>query len=250
MRIAILGVICAAAGASLLVPTASAATAPAKPTKANSPNWAGYYSHLASDVMDFNRVSASWVEPRVTCPAPNAGIAFGVGLSGTGGGTATLQFAGSSMTCYNGVPSYNAEYVMQPAPFSFPEFTVAPGDHMTATVSYIAPNFVLSVTDTTSKQAFTVNALCPSGSNCLRNSAEVATILEGDSVHANLPQARYGKITFTGISMHDAHGHTGTFTNRNWLTTEYTMVTGHTLATSSALGNSGASFTDTWVAAQ
>ncbi len=82
-----------------------------------------------------------------------------------------------------------------------------------------------------------------------RSTADVFVSAEGTGSGPDRPQAKYAKVTFTGISIRDHHGHTGTFTNKNWLTKKITSaLNGHTLTAASALSNKGASFTDTWKA--
>src|SRR6185312_4682231 len=133
-----------------------------------------------------------------------------------------------------------------------PVFQVAPGDTMTAIVSYVAPEFVMTVQDKTTGQSFTEDAQC--AATCLRNSAEV--IIEplfNVSTQQNFPLANYGSTAFSAISMHNSHGKTGTFTNTNWTTTSLNQVSGGTtLQTVSALNKktssaaAGSRFTSTW----
>lgn len=85
--------------------------------------------------------------------------------------------------------------------------------------------------------------------DALATAADVFVSAEGTGSGPDRPQAKYAKVTFTGISIRDHHGHTGTFTNKNWLTKKITSaLNGHTLTAASALSNKGASFTDTWKA--
>jgi hypothetical protein len=82
-----------------------------------------------------------------------------------------------------------------------------------------------------------------------RSTADVFVSTEGTGSGPDRLQAKYTKVTFTGISIHDHHGHTGTFTNKNWLTKKITSaLNGHALTAPSGLSNKGASFTDTWKA--
>jgi len=62
-----------------------------------SRNWDGYITYASSHSTDFNSVTATWVQPTVTCDSANAWTVFWVGLDGwwnntveQGGGPASL----------------------------------------------------------------------------------------------------------------------------------------------------------------
>jgi hypothetical protein len=93
-------------------------------------------------------VSASWVQPSVTCKPSATYSAFWVGLDGAT--DKTVEQTGTEADCAEGSPRYYGWYEMYPA---FPRnysVPVVPGDHMSASVTATtATSFMLTLTDAT-----------------------------------------------------------------------------------------------------
>jgi hypothetical protein len=219
-----------------------------KATQFTSRNWAGYVAYNASHSTDFNAIRSTWVQPRVTCPKPNAWTVFWVGLDGWWDGT--VEQGGSSARCINGTPHYTLWWEMFPTNAIQTVLTIKAGDTVTASVSYKPATkvFVIFVKDVTTGASFTRSPKCASGLTCDRSSTEV--IVEDVGMFgagSYFPLANYGTMAFTGSSMTDTHGHTGSFTNPNWQHASVVeSASGVTYATVSALTNVGKNFTATW----
>jgi len=109
------------------------------------------------------------------------------------------------------------------------------------------------VKDVTSGRTLTQDMPCEPGmSGCVRSSAEVVSEDPGGGSDQDglfyLPH--YSPITYTGASVTDASGHTGTLSDPAWQSNEITEVSSAfvTKQTTSALSSGGSSFTTTWQA--
>ena len=212
-----------------------------------SRNWDGYLSYASNEGTDFNVVKAKWVEPAVTCPAANAWTVFWVGLDGWWNDT--VEQGGTSARCVNGVPQYATWWEMYPTNSIQTVFAINAGDSMKASVTYRASGatYVITVQDLTSGQSFTEDEQCASNLTCGRSSAEVIAEDVGTSGGSFFPLADYGTMGFGGSSITDTTGHTGSFTDKHWLTAAVTEASGGTTyATVSKLANAGKAFKATW----
>jgi hypothetical protein len=200
-------------------------------SKSTSTNWSGY------DVTGgtYKTVTASWVEPAVTCTSVTAYSSFWVGIDGDTSGT--VEQIGTDADCVNGAPVYYAWYEMYPKyPTNYRD-PVQAGDRFTATVSTDgAGNFTLSISDTTRGWTETVTKK-------LRNAklASAEVIAEAPSSNSGvLPLANFGTVSFTGAQVNGA-----TLTSPTPGIDPITMASGNTVkATPSKI--SGGAFTVTW----
>lgn len=228
----------------------------------SSSNWAGYtVTNLSqTTTASFNKVSATWTVPAVTCDPDNSGAGSGsdwVGLDGTGNGT--VEQGGTTAECLGTTtPSYYAWWEMYPANQGQNVFAVNPGDVIHATVSYDPSTslFDIVVNDETSNQTINQAIACQSNEPaCDRSSAEVISEDDGpggtdaDGVFL-LPD--YGTATFTNATVTDVSGHTGLLNDAAWNNTQLNQVSseGITKQTTGPLLNSkyGSSFSTTWEA--
>ena len=212
-----------------------------------SRNWDGYITYAADQGTDFNVVKSTWVQPAVTCPAPNAWAVFWVGLDGWW--NATVEQGGSSAQCKNGVPHYALWWEMYPTNAIQLANTISAGDTITASVTYLPGTqvFVIKVKDVTSGVGFTRRETCASGLTCDRSSADVIAEDVGHFSGGYFPLADYGTMTFTPSSITDISGNKGSFTKSTWLNAAVTeQQSGTTYATVSPLRNSGKTFDATW----
>jgi Peptidase A4 family len=233
--------------------------AQAKPMQYSSRNWSGYIAfpfNLQSSgatATPFNKVSASWVLPApgvTTCDQPNSYAATWVGFDGWFNGND--EEAGTLINCQtNHPPAYTMMWEMTNGGIQIgPD--VFPGDHITASVTYTAPNFILVVNDTTTGATMRIPEPCGQGLVCQRDSAEV--IVEDPNEFGQpgawSPFPNFGHINLSNASMHNSAGKTGTFTSSHWGDAAFTMRDGNApsvvMATTSALKNKGAAFTVTW----
>lgn len=154
-----------------------------------STNWSGY----AAATGTYTSVSASWVQPAVTCGESSEAV-FWVGLDGWG--SDTVEQDGSGAYCSGSTPHYYAWWETYPVN-AIQQYnkTVKAGDHFTATVTYKGGGkYLMTVVDST--QGWTENTNATS-SSATRSSAEViAEAPSGSGGREAL--ADFGKVAFTG----------------------------------------------------
>lgn len=81
--------------------------APAATTASHAGTWSGYVDKGAT----FTYVSASWIQPAVSCPVPTARVSFWIGFDGFGNGT--VEQAGTFVKCSLNAPvDYRAFWEM------------------------------------------------------------------------------------------------------------------------------------------
>ncbi len=162
-----------------------------------SSNWSGYAVYDAPGT--FNNVSASWVQPAVTCTAIDAYSSYWVGLDGYSSGT--VEQLGTEADCINGQARYYAWYEMYPHYAYYAGVSVKPGDSLNATVTYQSPSrnnffrgnyFTLKIANLTTNRSFSTTQRL---SGTQRSSAEV--IVEAPWSGTTLPLANYGTANFT-----------------------------------------------------
>jgi len=153
-----------------------------------STNWSGY----AADTATYTSVSASWVQPTVTCGESSEAV-FWVGLDGWG--SDTVEQDGSGAYCDGNSPEYYAWWETYPAnDIQTYNKTVDPGDHFTATVTFEGSGkYLMTVVDSTQGWTEKTNA---TASSATRSSAEViAEAPSGSSGREAL--ADFGSVSFT-----------------------------------------------------
>ena len=204
-----------------------------KITRSTSSNWAGY----AAIGSTFTSVSSSWTQPKATCARSQTYSSFWVGLDGYASNS--VEQTGTDADCSaSGTPTYYAWYEMYPkfpvnlSPATYP---VAPGDTITASVTFSGKNsFVLTISDVTKHWTFTTTQ---KAGKAARSSAEV--IAEAPSSSGGvLPLTNFGTVGFTNAT---ANGRALSTFNPD----KIDMVSGTTTkATTSTI--SGGSFSVAW----
>jgi Peptidase A4 family len=235
-------------GSAGLVRSGVGSPAAGRGTAFTSRNWDGYISYLSSQATDFNVVRATWTQPAVKCEKPNAWTVFWVGLDGWLDNT--VEQGGSSAQCSNGTPQYTTWWEMYPTNSIQTVFTISPGDHLSASVTYMTATatFVIKVSDLTSGHSFTKNEKCANNLTCNRSSTDVIAEDVGEFGGGSFfPLADYGTVSFGGSKITDTAKHTGSFTDTSWLHAAVKEAAGGvTYATVSALSGGGAAFKATW----
>jgi hypothetical protein len=152
---------------------------------ADSPNWGGY----AVTGTGFTQATGSWIVPAVDCSAtPTSSVSFWVGIDGWT--SRTVEQTGTDSDCKNGAPRYYAWYELFPKPgITIKTIKVAAGDKMSAEINYVAPEFVVTITDTTTGASFTTQAQVPKAK---RESAEWIAEMNGRVF------SRFGTVSFGG----------------------------------------------------
>jgi hypothetical protein len=136
-----------------------------------SGNWSGYADDNTAG-RTYSAVTATWTEPRVTCTAAEDELAgYWVGLDGFT--TPTVEQDGVFAWCYAGAAYYYSWFEMYPDGPVVVGTTVAPGDHITASVTLTTQGYRLAVADSTHRaNSFTTVQQCPAGVTCYNGSAE------------------------------------------------------------------------------
>ncbi len=203
----------------------AAAPAPAIADTALSSNWAGYAAHRSG--VRFNRVLASWRQPRATCVAGSQTYsAMWVGIGGFSTSAQALEQIGTEVDCTaSGAVSSGAWYELVPAPSNSIPMTIRPGDAMFAEVAVSGHNVTLSITDTTRHRSYK-RTFHPARVDV--SSAE--WIVEAPSGCASsgacqaLPLTDFGSTSFAFASARSGTGHVGAISDRAWGTTKITLL--------------------------
>ncbi len=239
------GVVCAAAVAAFCAPTPALADGAhhglnLRVRHGTSTNWSGY---AVVGAGPYQSVSASWTQPAVNCARTRNGYAaFWTGIDGDT--TETVEQTGTEADCSAGTARYGAWYELFPKgsiPIAEP---VAPGDHLSASVTLVGKalfglvsEFSLVLSDSTQEWSRTVTAWIRTPK---LGSAE-AIAEAPSSLLGVLPLSDFGTV---GFSSFGANGSTVTAATPGL--EPLTMVTklGAVKAEPSALSAGG--FSDTW----
>jgi hypothetical protein len=205
-------------------------------TEVESSNWSGYAQTGGNGA--FSSVSASWTQPTATCPSrQDQYAAFWVGLDGYS--SDSVEQTGTDSDCDGTSPDYYGWYEMYPANPVYYTNPVAPGDSISASVTFSGTEtYTLVLTDHT--QGWTQKQVI-NESGFDRSSAEVITEAPCCTNSGGiLPLADFGTVSYTGATGN------GTFTNSN--ATEIIMVDsrGRQEDSTSPITGSG-DFSNTWI---
>jgi len=223
-------VVPAAAGASVAGPAAVRFDPNKKISQSTSSNWSGYSAINGR----YTSVSANWTQPAASCTSATTYSSFWVGLDGNGSNT--VEQTGTSADCSGGTPRYYAWYEMYP---KFPvnlSLAIHPGDSIGGSVTTDGEgHFTLTITDRTTG-SFTTTQRLPRAR--LLSAEAIAEAPSGSG--GVLPLTNFGTASFTSTTVNGAP--IGSFNPDR-----IDMVSGGvTKASTSGLGNDGASFSVTW----
>ena len=195
----------------------------ATPTVATtSSNWSGYaaLTSLQSPQSGaVSAVSANWTVPSVS----GSGTAYSSVWAGIDGfSSRTVEQIGTEQDLYRGTPIYTAWYEMYPQEAEIPiaSVTIAPGDAISASVTYSTSSgaFTLSISDLQNGEQFTTTQTSPAAQ---RSSAE--WIVEAPSAGRILPLANFGTVTITNASA-TLNGTTGPIDSSAWANASINMT--------------------------
>jgi len=178
-------------GGLMKKPSGALAKARGIKNQAESTNWSGYAVTGSSGA--FNSVSSSWTEPAASCSGSGAQYAaFWVGLDGYNSGS--VEQTGTDSDCNGSSPDYYGWYEMYPADPVYFSNPVAPGDSITASVTFSGTEtYTLVLTDST--QGWT-QTITQNESGLARSSAEVITEAPSSSSGV-LPLADFGTVNYS-----------------------------------------------------
>jgi hypothetical protein len=176
-----------------------------------------------------------------------------VGIDGYG--SDTVEQDGTTTDCIGTTPYYNAWYEMYgdanvnsgyTVDLSTTTYPVAPGNAMSASVTYAAGEWTLDVADTTAGWTFSIVIATPSPPPAQASAewiAEDPGVCTPTCAIGSL--ADFGTVTFTNASV-TSNGATGSITSDGVTAIEITDGSNVVMAAPGLLNGAGTSFTDTW----
>jgi hypothetical protein len=213
-------------------------------------NWSGYGATAANGTFD--SVTGDWTVPSATCP-PGATTysAEWIGIDGLV--SSSVEQDGTDSDCSAGVAKYYAWYEMYPlgGVDLSGAYPVAPGDSMSATVSFAVSTstWTLQIEDLTAQWTYSYthveSGLDQSSAEWIAERPQLCTG-QGQNQKCTLSSlADFGSVTFSGAT---ANGESITAPSLNASAIEMTSSTNPSalLALPGPLIGSG--FTDTWYA--
>jgi hypothetical protein len=214
-------------------PPGTSPSGPPTTVGATSRNWSGYVASGGT----FTSVTGTWTVPTVT-PTGTGADATWVGI---GGATSSdLVQAGTEAVVDHGVVTYAAwtetlPQASQPAPL-----TIAPGDTVTVTISQLSAGvWSMTITDVTNGGTFTRTA------NYASSASSAEWIQEAPSTGKGVVLLdRFGSVRFSNASTVE-NGQTSTPAAAGAKAVTMVNSAGKQLATPSAIGTDGATFTVT-----
>jgi hypothetical protein len=190
-------------------------------------NWSGYSVHRSG--VRFSAVHADWVQPHVSCTAPDRTYsAMWVGIGGYAVNSNALEQIGTENDCSrSGSSVSSAWYELVPAPSVSIHMTVHQGDAMAASVSLGQNNRVtLTLKDLTTHQQFRKTlraAVIDATSADWIVEAPSACITAGAC--QTLPLADFGSAAFGVAWAKDSHGNVGSISDHSlWGATQITLA--------------------------
>jgi hypothetical protein len=219
-------------------------------TISDSTNWSGY----AVTGSGFTSAKGSWTVPSVNCAkTPNTYASFWVGIDGWT--SSTVEQTGTDSDCNGSSPSYYAWYEFYPkGSVNISSVTVAPGDQMSAAVTYSGSEFTITITNQTTGKTYSKSSRVNSAKRTSAEwIAEAPCCTRGGGI---LPLADFGTVylgaDYTGISgNNDATDSSvsGPINNFGTAVNESIMTNGTTgadEAVPSSLTSDGSSFSVVW----
>ena len=194
-----------------------------------SRNWSGY----AAQNGQYTQVSGTWKVPSVTGSDPSSADAAWVGIGGISSND-LIQSGTEDTFDADGQVTASAFYELLPdAPVTIPTVTPRPGDTVTVSISQQQPDqWQISFADTTNGQTFSTTVSYTSS----LSSAEWIEEAPSDG-YGTVPLANFGSVSFTHASSNQ-----GTLSQSGAQPLAMADDQGQTLATPSAIGSDGASF--------
>lgn len=218
------------------------------------PYWAGYVD-ASSSARQFSSVSAAWTVPFATCTGTTTIESTWVGLDGSS--NSTVEQAGTAETCLGGLPSYDAFYEMwgnaalndgQWVFLPTASDPVAPGDAVSATVTFANGQWVFTVDDTTagwSSSTPVAQAIPPPAQSSAEWVVESGQICVNNCVTATLADTTPVTFSHAESTFAGANGSISSWPTQS----EAIEDSGHAVDQVSALDPTGSSFTVTYLGA-
>ena len=219
-----------------------------------STNWSGYVAAVRTSIVTC--VEASWVEPRITCPAKgDQAVAIWIGIDGFSSrqigvpSTTSLVQIGTQANCHDGAAFHDAWHEILPAEQHEVRIAarILAGDHMSARILYSGGRFTMSLYDQEAKGAFTLTGSAPGAPRRTAEWIVEAPAVDCPGTCAAIALPRFGIIQFT-----NAHatigGSRAAIDDDRWTHVKLTMTRRDVVRTrASALTSGGTLFHVTWI---
>lgn len=191
-----------------------------------SSNWAGYAVHRSG--VKFRKVVGTWTQPSAACtPGQRTYSSVWVGLGGFSVNSKALEQIGTEVDCNaEGKVVSSAWNELVPAPSRNVRMRVDPGDVMNAGVIVDGQRVTLTLEDLTRATTFTrtVHA-SPIDVTSADWIVEAPSQCEGTSFCQPLALADFGTASFARARAQTVGGHTGSISDRRWVTTKISLAT-------------------------
>ncbi len=213
-------------------------TPPPAATAYYSTNWSGYMSPAGN----FTGVSGSWTVPHVGGNGVSeSGDAAWIGIGGVTGSD-LIQVGTDDTVTKDGQASTIAFYEMLPAPETpIPSMHVAAGDVMSADIHLLSGSqWLISISDVTQHESFSITVTYASTQSSAEWIQEDPSYASGGLV----PFDVFGSVSFTD-SLATSNGVTQNLIGSGAQKIVLVNRRGHAIATPSAIGSDGGSFTVT-----
>ena len=191
-----------------------------------SSNWAGYAVHRSG--VKYRKVVGTWTQPSATCTAgePTYSSVW-VGLGGFSTNSKALEQIGTEVDCSAaGTVVSSAWNELVPAPSRNIRMRVAPSDVMNASVIVNGQRVTLTLNDltrgTTYSRTVRVSPIDVTSADWI---VETPSECEGTSFCQPLALADFGTASFARARAQTVGGHTGSISDRRWVTTKITLAT-------------------------
>jgi hypothetical protein len=197
-----------------------------------SSNWAGYAVHRSG--VTFHSVSATWRQPRVTCPNGRETFSsYWVGLGGYSINAKALEQTGTEVDCTaSGKAHTFAWYEVVPAPSVPIKLQVPSGDLIQGQVAVTGHKVTVLLRDLTRHTQFSKTL-----SATPIDIASAEWIVEAPSEClalydcVTLPLANFGSTPFESAVVQSTTGHSGSISDPFWSATEIKLIPHHSATT-------------------
>jgi hypothetical protein len=219
-----------------------------------STNWSGYVSAVRTSSVTC--VEASWIEPKITCPASgDQAVAIWIGIDGFSSrligvpATASLVQIGTQASCHDGFDFHDAWHEILPAQQREVEILadVQAGDHISARILYAGGRLAMSLSDAETDLAFTLTASAPGAPRRTAEWIVEAPAVDCPGACAPIALPRFATVQFTNAHATIGGSRAGIDDDR-WTHVNLTMERRSILRTRpSAVTAGGTSFRVTFV---
>jgi hypothetical protein len=195
-----------------------------------SSNWSGYAATAPDGAAAaFSDVTATWVQPKVTCAAGRSdAAAFWVGLGGNSETSPALEQLGTGAECDGSstTPTYDAWWEIVPAAAVHIPLKVQPGDRVTAAVLVKDQTVTMSLKNLTRKTRFskTLTLTQPLDVSSAEWIAEAPSLCTTSGRCRTVPLSRFGTVTFTNAAA-IGNAHPGTISDTAWAASPIELIT-------------------------